>query len=104
MSRREDSSFKCQTEMQCFSNFTAYKTSVSLQQEIILTFSLLKDAKRPTTNATNMKQARIFFAHIVLSHVFVCDNKDPPVVAVFLHIYRFLFFCQMPFLRLVTHA
>ncbi len=33
--------------------------------------------------------SRIFFAHIVLSpkHVFVCDSKDPPVVAVFLHIY-----------------
>ncbi len=71
--------------MQCFSNFTAYNTYVSSQKEIILTFSFLKDVKRPTTNATNMKQTRIFFAHIVLSpkHVFVAT----PVVAVFLHIY-----------------
>ena len=75
--------------MQCFSNFTAYNTYVSSQKEKFLTFSFLKDVKRPTTNATNMKQARIFFAHIVLSpkHVFVCDSKDPPVVAVCLHSY-----------------
>ncbi len=83
-----------------------YKAYVSLQQEIVLLFSILKDAIRPTENATNMKGSRIFFAHIVLSpkHVFVCDNKDTPVVAVYLHIYSVLLFSQMPFLRLVTHA